>query len=80
MRLSNFLLWQGAYAEFVSTPVYWPDFDVHDIDEALIAFNQRKRRFGGLLLGEVDYPTPANGQNGARPNGRRPPGRNNSDH
>ncbi len=78
MRLSNFLLWQGAYAEFVSTPVYWPDFDIHDIDEALLAYSQRKRRFGGLLPAEVDYPTPANGKNGARPNGRRPAGRNNS--
>ncbi len=78
MRLSNFLLWQGAYAEFVSTPVYWPDFDIHDIDEALLAYSQRKRRFGGLLPAEVDYPTPASGKNGARPNGRRPPGRNNS--
>jgi undecaprenyl diphosphate synthase len=77
MRLSNFLLWQGAYAEFVSTPVYWPDFDIHDIDEALLAFSQRQRRFGGLLPEEVDYPAPANGKNGARPNGRRPPGRNN---
>jgi undecaprenyl diphosphate synthase len=78
MRLSNFLLWQGAYAEFVSTPVYWPDFDIHDIDEALLAYSQRKRRFGGLLPIEVDYPTPANGRNGARPNGRRPAGRNNN--
>ncbi len=78
MRLSNFLLWQGAYAEFVSTPVYWPDFDLHDIDEALLAFSQRRRRFGGLLPQEVDYPTPQNGKNGARPNGRRPQGRNNS--
>ncbi len=76
MRLSNFLLWQGAYAEFVSAPVCWPDFDVHDIDEALLAFSQRKRRFGGLLPEEVDYPSPANGKNGARPNGQRPGARN----
>ena len=78
MRLSNFLLWQGAYAEFVSTPVYWPDFDLPDIDEALLAYSQRQRRFGGILPAEVDYPKPANGKNGARPNGRRPPGLNNS--
>ena len=77
MRLSNFLLWQGAYAEFVSTPAYWPDFDIHDIDDALLAYGQRKRRFGGLLPQEADYPTPANGKNGARPNGRRPTGRDN---
>src|SRR3989304_6060876 len=74
MRLSNFPLWQGAYAEFVSAPVCWPDFDVHDIDEALLAFSQRKRRFGGLLPEEVDSPSPTNGGNGARPRGRRPPG------
>ncbi len=78
IRLSNFLLWQVAYAEFISTPVYWPDFDVHDIDETLLAYSQRKRRFGGLLPEEVDYPTPTNGGNGARPNGRRLQGRNNA--
>ncbi len=78
IRLSNFLLWQGAYAEFLSTPVYWPDFDVHDIDEALLAYSQRKRRFGGLPPEEVDYPTPNNGGNGARPSGRRLQGRNNA--
>jgi undecaprenyl diphosphate synthase len=47
MRLSNFLLWQAAYAEFYSTPVYWPDFGVEEIERALIAFEQRERRFGG---------------------------------
>ncbi len=74
MRLSNFLLWQGAYAEFFPTPVYWPDFDIHDIDEALLAFSQRKRRFGGLLPDEADYLTPLpaarNGGRAARLNGR----------
>ncbi|HEU4758445.1 MAG TPA: polyprenyl diphosphate synthase [Dehalococcoidia bacterium] len=74
MRLSNFLLWQGAYAEFFPTPVYWPDFDIHDIDEALLAFSQRKRRFGGLLPDEADYPPPLptarNGGRAARLNGR----------
>jgi undecaprenyl diphosphate synthase len=78
IRLSNFLLWQGAYAEFLSTPVYWPDFDIHDIDEALLAYSQRKRRFGGLRPEEVDYPTPTNGGNGARPNRRRLQGRPNA--
>ena len=53
MRVSNFLLWQGAYAEFYSTPVCWPDFDVADIDKALLAYSQRKRRFGGLLPEEA---------------------------
>jgi undecaprenyl diphosphate synthase len=48
LRLSNFLLWQGAYAEFCFTEVYWPDFDIEHIDEALDAYSQRRRRFGGL--------------------------------
>jgi undecaprenyl diphosphate synthase len=48
MRLSNFLLWQAAYAEFYSTPVYWPDFDEAEVDRALEAYAQRVRRFGGL--------------------------------
>ena len=72
MRISNFLLWQGAYAEFCSTPVYWPDFDIHDIDEALLAYSQRKRRFGGLLREDLDHPTPLRGsKNGGRPAARR---------
>jgi len=61
MRLSNFLLWQSAYAEFCSVPVYWPDFDVTHIDECLLAFTQRRRRFGGLLPDEVDEPPTRNG-------------------
>ena len=48
MRLSNFLLWQAAYAEFYSTPVLWPDFDENELQKAIDAFAQRKRRFGGL--------------------------------
>lgn len=48
LRLSNFLIWQSAYSEFYSTDVLWPDFDKKDIDEALLAYNQRQRRFGGL--------------------------------
>jgi len=72
MRISNFLLWQGAYAEFCTTPVYWPDFDIDDIDDALLAYSQRKRRFGGLRPDEVDYPTPPRiGKNGNRPHNRR---------
>jgi undecaprenyl diphosphate synthase len=47
-RLSNFLLWQAAYAEFYSTPVYWPDFDEGEVERALQAYAQRQRRFGGL--------------------------------
>jgi undecaprenyl diphosphate synthase len=46
MRLSNFLVWQAAYAEFYSTPTLWPDFGREDLHQALLAFQQRKRRFG----------------------------------
>jgi undecaprenyl diphosphate synthase len=45
-RLSNFLLWQAWYAEYYSTPVYWPDFDEAELYKALSTFGQRKRRFG----------------------------------
>ena len=46
MRLSNFLLWQVAYAELYVTKVLWPDFDEHQFYDALIAYQQRSRRFG----------------------------------
>lgn len=48
MRLSNFLVWQAAYSEYYSTPTLWPDFDEKEIELALQAYSQRKRRFGGL--------------------------------
>lgn len=48
MRLSNFLLWQAAYAEIYSTLVLWPDFKEQEIEAALINYNQRQRRFGKL--------------------------------
>jgi undecaprenyl diphosphate synthase len=48
MRLSNFLIWQAAYAEYYSTSVYWPDFGREDVHQALLAYSQRQRRFGGL--------------------------------
>lgn len=47
-RLSNFLLWQAAYAEFVFLPGYWPDFGVEMFNEALRIYASRDRRFGGL--------------------------------
>ena len=47
-RLSNFLLWQSAYAEFWYSDVLWPDFTENDFDEALRAFEKRNRRFGGI--------------------------------
>jgi undecaprenyl diphosphate synthase len=48
MRVSNFLIWQGAYAEYYVTPTFWPDFDKEELYKALVAFNQRERRFGLL--------------------------------
>jgi len=48
VRLSNFLLWQAAYAEFVFTPVLWPDFDAAALGAAIDSFHLRDRRFGGL--------------------------------
>ena len=48
LRISNFLLWQSAYAEFYFTPVLWPDFNREDLDHALEAYSRRNRRFGGL--------------------------------
>ena len=49
MRLSNFLLYQCAYAEFLFPRVLWPDFTVQDYDEALLAYGGRERRFGKRL-------------------------------
>src|SRR5689334_3826462 len=46
MRLSNFLIWQAAYAEFYSTPAFWPDFDEGEVERALEAYAARERRFG----------------------------------
>ncbi len=48
MRLSNFLLWQAAYAEYWSTPIYWPDFGSDELLCALREFSQRERRFGSV--------------------------------
>ncbi len=48
MRLSNFLLWQSAYAEFYMTQVCWPDFSKEDLCKALAAYQSRSRRFGGI--------------------------------
>ena len=45
-RLSDFLLWECAYAEFYFTQDYWPDFGRAQLDAALAAFEQRQRRFG----------------------------------
>lgn len=46
MRVSNFLIWQGAYAEWFVTPTYWPDFGPEELLEAVFAYAQRERRYG----------------------------------
>jgi undecaprenyl diphosphate synthase len=48
LRLSNFLLWQAAYAEIYVTPVFWPDFDAEQVDAAVSEYARRTRRFGAV--------------------------------
>ena len=45
-RISNFLLWEIAYAELYFTPIYWPDFNEQDLEIAIEAYGRRERRFG----------------------------------
>lgn len=47
-RLSNFMIWQAAYAEFYYTNILWPDFKNEDFDRAVLAYSERNRRFGGV--------------------------------
>jgi undecaprenyl diphosphate synthase len=59
MRLSNFLIWQAAYAEYYSTSTTWPDFDKDAFYEALAEFSRRNRKFGGILPEEhLEYKEP----------------------
>jgi undecaprenyl diphosphate synthase len=51
LRISNFLIWQSAYAEYYATPTYWPDFDKDELYRALLEYSGRDRRFG-LLSGQ----------------------------
>lgn len=53
-RISNFLLWQSAYAELYFTSAYWPDFGREDVDLALAEYGRRKRKFGKLLPEDLD--------------------------
>jgi len=55
LRISNFLLWQIAYAEIYVTETFWPDFKRRDLLSAIVDYQKRERRFGGL--GAVDSPT-----------------------
>lgn len=47
-RLSNFLIWQAAYSEYWTTPIFWPDFGPEQLRQAIYDYGQRERRFGGL--------------------------------
>jgi undecaprenyl diphosphate synthase len=57
-RLSNFLLWQSAYAEFLITPVLWPDFQKRDLMLAVVDYLKRERRFGALPAARNEGETP----------------------
>jgi undecaprenyl diphosphate synthase len=58
VRISNFLLWQVAYAELVFSNVLWPDFGEADLDAAIAAFSGRDRRFGGVKTDAAVPPSP----------------------
>ncbi|HEY1498973.1 MAG TPA: di-trans,poly-cis-decaprenylcistransferase [Acidobacteriaceae bacterium] len=58
-RLSDFLLWESAYAELVFTDGMWPDFDAADLDAAIADFRRRERRFGGVPAPSIETPAPA---------------------
>ena len=55
LRTSGFMLWQSAYTEYYITPTLWPDFNPEELYQALVAFNQRDRRYGGV---KGDYRLP----------------------
>jgi undecaprenyl diphosphate synthase len=59
MRVSNFLLWQIAYAEIVVTETLWPDFNRTRLLEALVEFQKRERRYGGIREGGGPEEKPA---------------------
>lgn len=52
IRLSNYLLWQLAYTEFYFTDVLWPDFNKEELKKAIVKYNERDRRFGGVKTEE----------------------------
>lgn len=53
MRISNFLLWQIAYSEFYITPTYWPDFNESLMDQAILSYSHRNRRFGDVKSAQI---------------------------
>ena len=58
MRLSNFLLWQLAYAEIYVTQTFWPDFDGRHLLESIVEYQKRERRYGGLSAAEQRHELP----------------------
>jgi undecaprenyl diphosphate synthase len=54
LRGSNFLIWQGAYAEWYFTPTNWPDFDREELRKALLEYSHRERRYGGVIQSNQD--------------------------
>lgn len=56
-RLSNFLTWQSCYSEFYVTPVLWPDFQAHHLNEAISDYNVRQRRFGDIVTPQHETTT-----------------------
>lgn len=58
LRLSNFLLWEAAYAELYVLPVLWPDFQKLHLFEALLDYNSRERRFGGVEADHTPHSSP----------------------
>jgi undecaprenyl diphosphate synthase len=54
MRISNFLLWQIAYSELYVTETLWPDFTRTDLLQAVLEYQKRDRRYGGLSAGPMD--------------------------
>lgn len=54
LRLSNYLLWQMAYTEFYFTDVPWPDFTKEELEKAILQYNKRDRRYGGVKEGQAD--------------------------
>ena len=59
MRVSNFLLWQIAYAEIFVTETLWPDFNRARLLESFVEFQKRERRYGGIRAGEAGSEMPA---------------------
>jgi undecaprenyl diphosphate synthase len=55
MRVSNFLIWQGAYSEWYFTPTYWPDFDREEFLKALVEYGRRDRRYGRVSASDNSF-------------------------